>query len=83
MKAPNHPFHVNVPEPLLGELPSLIRTRVWLTMARIAQNAVIAASQGGSQGLGEGYSLSYAVDGSKRTVTLLGIARSDESSLYA
>jgi len=83
MKAPTVPFRVNVPEPLLGELPALIRTRVWLTMARLAQNAIVAAPKAGSHGLGEGYSLSYEVDGLSRTVNLVGVVRSEQPTFYA
>ena len=65
------PYRVDVPEELLGTVPTQIRTRIWLALAKIAQGS--APARLGQQMVGEGYRLTYQIDASTRTVTLLGV----------
>jgi len=69
---------------LLGPLPSQVRTRVWLALARIAQNPEYTKPlRGGLHPLDDGYSVSYRVDGPSRTVTLVAVERRQESMALA
>ncbi|HLL53593.1 MAG TPA: hypothetical protein VK447_08615 [Myxococcaceae bacterium] len=75
------PFWVHVPEPLLGPLPSRIRTRIWLTLAQVARNGKPVAR--GLEGLGDGYHVVYQVDETQRAVTLLEVEYRAESEISA
>lgn len=67
----NVPYRVQVPEPLMVPLPSLIRTRIWLALAKIAQGGSARAQ--GLHAVGDGFGFTYQVDASTRTVTLLTV----------
>jgi len=65
------PYHVDVPDTLVDTVPTQIRTRIWLALAKIAQGSTPVRT--GNQLLGDGYRLTYQVDAGARTVRLLGV----------
>ncbi len=75
------PFWVDVPESLLGPLPSNIRTRIWLTLANVAR--ACSPAERAHLALGDGYRLVYQVDALKRAVTLLEVEYRAETEASA